>query len=70
MAAPAGTPSVIVDQLNRELRAVAEMVDLRQRVTAQGFTIAVSSPEDFKRAIAARSERYGRIVADIALKSE
>jgi tripartite-type tricarboxylate transporter receptor subunit TctC len=70
MAAPAGTPAVIVDQLNRELRAVAEMADLRQRLTAQGFTIAVSSPEDFKRAIAARSERYGRIVADIGLKSE
>jgi tripartite-type tricarboxylate transporter receptor subunit TctC len=70
LAAPMGTPPAIIERLNRELRAVAEMADLRQRLAAQGFTIAVSSPEDFRRAIAARSERYGRIVADIGLRPE
>jgi tripartite-type tricarboxylate transporter receptor subunit TctC len=70
LAAPAGTPPAIVERLNRELRAVADMADVRQRLTALGFSVAVSSPEEFKRAIAARSERYGKIVAEIGLKPE
>jgi tripartite-type tricarboxylate transporter receptor subunit TctC len=70
LAAPAGTPAPIVQRLNRELRAVADMPDVRQRLTALGFSVAVSSPDEFKRAIAARSERYGKIVAEIGLKPE
>jgi tripartite-type tricarboxylate transporter receptor subunit TctC len=70
LSAPAGTPTAIIERLNRDLRVVAETADLRQRLAAQGFTIAVSSSDDFKRAIAARYEKYGRIVADIGLKSE
>jgi tripartite-type tricarboxylate transporter receptor subunit TctC len=49
---------------------VAELPDLRERLTALGFTVAVSSPDEFKRAIAGYSERYGRIVSDIGLKGE
>jgi tripartite-type tricarboxylate transporter receptor subunit TctC len=70
LAAPAGTPAPIVQRLNRELRAVADMPDVRQRLTALGFSVAVSSPDEFKRAIAARSERYGKIVPEIGLKPE
>jgi tripartite-type tricarboxylate transporter receptor subunit TctC len=70
LSAPAGTPTAIIERLNRDLRVVAETAGLRQRLAAQGFTIAVSSSDDFKRAIAARYEKYGRMVADIGLKSE
>src|SRR5213078_1808174 len=70
ISAPTGTPASIVERLNRELRAVAELPDLSERLTALGFTVAVSSPGEFKRAIAGYSERYGRIVSDIGLRAE
>ncbi len=70
VAAPAPTPVPIIERLNRELKAVAEIPDVRQRLTAQGFTVTVSSPEEFRRAIASRHERYGRIIADVGLKAE
>jgi tripartite-type tricarboxylate transporter receptor subunit TctC len=70
VAAPAGTPAPIVERLNRELKAVAELPDVRQSLGAQGFTVAVSSPDEFRRAIASRHDRFGRIIADVGLKAE
>jgi tripartite-type tricarboxylate transporter receptor subunit TctC len=70
VAAPAGTPAPIVERLNRELKAVAELPDVRQSLGAQGFAVAVSSPDEFRRAIASRHDRFGRIIADVGLKAE
>ncbi len=69
IAAPAGTPAAIIDRLNRELRGVAELPDLHDRLSAQGFSIAVSTPDAFRRSIAAEHERFGRMISELGLKA-
>ncbi|HEX6530532.1 MAG TPA: tripartite tricarboxylate transporter substrate binding protein, partial [Burkholderiales bacterium] len=43
--APAGTPPEIIARLNREVNAVLELPDLREKLTAQGIEIVPGTPE-------------------------
>jgi tripartite-type tricarboxylate transporter receptor subunit TctC len=45
--APAGTPRPIIDRLRNELKAVAAIPDVREKMLAQGQTPIVNTPEEF-----------------------
>jgi tripartite-type tricarboxylate transporter receptor subunit TctC len=45
--APAGTPRPIIDRLRDELKAVAAIPDVREKMLAQGQTPIVNTPEEF-----------------------
>jgi putative tricarboxylic transport membrane protein len=63
MAAPTGTPKAIVDRLHAELKAVAQLPEIRQQMVDLG-TIPVDSPPpvELKRFLAAEIERWGGII--------
>jgi tripartite-type tricarboxylate transporter receptor subunit TctC len=63
MAAPTGTPKAIVDRLHAELKAVAQLPEIRQQMIDLG-TIPVDSPPpaELKRFLAAEIERWGGII--------
>jgi tripartite-type tricarboxylate transporter receptor subunit TctC len=63
MAAPTGTPEEIVDRLHAELKAVAQLPDIRQQMVDLG-TIPVDSPPpaELKRFLAEEIERWGGII--------
>jgi tripartite-type tricarboxylate transporter receptor subunit TctC len=48
LAAPAKTPRVIIDRLNREVRTAAAAPDLRQRLQDLGVDVRASSPEELR----------------------
>jgi len=45
--APAGTPSAVVDRVSRELSAIAELPDVRERLSELGLAARGSSPKVF-----------------------
>ena len=45
--APAGTPRVIIERLQRELKAVINLPEVREKMLAQGQTPVGNTPEEF-----------------------
>ncbi len=45
--APAGTPRPVIDRLRNELKAVASLPEVREKMIAQGQTPIVNTPEEF-----------------------
>ncbi len=57
--APAKTAPAIVQQLYREIRAIAETPDVRQTLVAQGNEVVANTPQEFAKFIRAEATRWG-----------
>ena len=60
--APAGTPPAVVDRLNRELRAVLAMPEVKQRMAALGQNLVGNSPQEFASFLKDEVAKMGEIV--------
>ena len=60
--APAGTPKDIVALLNREVNAVLQQSDLRDRLAAQGIEIAGSTPEAVQAVVLEEVAKWARVI--------
>ena len=67
---PAGTPRPIVEWLNAEATKAFSAPDMRERLTAQGLTLPLGSPEDFSRHIAAETRRWGDVISAAGIKMQ
>ncbi len=70
IAGPAGMPRPIVMQLNRDLAAVLQDADTRERITRQGATPAPSTPEQLTATLKNDFVRFRKIIADAGLKPQ
>ena len=70
MLAPAGTPSVAIDWVNRETRRAFAAEQVRQRYLAQGTALPLGSPDDFAAHIAAERQRWGEIIRKAGIRLE
>jgi tripartite-type tricarboxylate transporter receptor subunit TctC len=68
--APAGTPKPIVERLQRELRAVLALPEVRDRMLAQGQTPIGNSPEEAAANQRADVEKWGALIHGFGLKIE
>lgn len=68
--APAGTPRVIVDWLNTELRKILQSPDVRNRLSSDGAETAGSSPEVFGAYIKAELGKWGKVVSATGAKAD
>jgi tripartite-type tricarboxylate transporter receptor subunit TctC len=59
---PAGIPRPIVQKLNEALITAMRSPEMRQRISASGFELWTSSPEEFGRIVRQDRERWGPIV--------
>ncbi|MBB1603826.1 tripartite tricarboxylate transporter substrate binding protein [Variovorax sp. UMC13] len=62
LLAPAGTPQLIVDRLNKELVAVLKSPDIRDRLAGMGATVVADTPEEFGRFMADEINKWGPVV--------
>ena len=69
MLSPA-TPRPLVDRINRELNAVLERADVRERFAASGLQIAGGSPEDFAAVLRRDYDKYGAALRSAGVKPE
>ena len=70
MYAPAGTPQEIVLLLNRELNAVLQIPDLREKLAAQGIEIISGTPDALRADIEDELVKWGKVIADANIKPE
>jgi tripartite-type tricarboxylate transporter receptor subunit TctC len=70
MFAPAGTPMPIVNRINRELVAVLNRPDLREKGADLGIEIFGSSPRELDDYVKSQIALWGQLTADAGLKPE
>ena len=66
--APGKTPRSIVDRLNQEIRAVANLPDVRKTLTSQGNEVIAGTPQDFARLIVEEADKWGAIGQKLGVK--
>ena len=70
IGAPKGTPSAVIDTLNREINAVLADREIVAKLISIGSEPRPGSVADFGRAIAEETEKWGKVVRFAGLKVE
>src|SRR5215467_10335839 len=70
LIAPAGTPRPIVERLNKELRALAETDQVKQRIQAEGGDAMTSTPEEYAKDIDKEETKWSTLIRKLNLKVE
>ena len=70
MAAPAGTPTAIIDRLNHEIAAILHDPEVRPRLEEMGFTPLGDSPQASRKFIEDEIVKWGKAVRDSGAKVE
>jgi tripartite-type tricarboxylate transporter receptor subunit TctC len=70
VVAPAGTPKAMVNRFSAEIRKALAHPEVRAQLTAQGFTIRGSTPEELGSATRAQLARYQKLMKEAGIKAE
>jgi tripartite-type tricarboxylate transporter receptor subunit TctC len=70
LLAPAGTPQPIVDLLNKELRALVNVDQVKQRIQAEGGDAMTSSPGEYAKDIDQEERKWSVLIKKLNLKVE
>ena len=62
IVAPAGTPPAIIAQLNRQIAALLQSPDIRERLAVQGLEAASNSPAEFGSYIASEVRKWAVVI--------
>jgi len=62
LAVAAGTPAPIVERLNREIRKVLDLPDVKQRLAELGGDARASTPEEMRAHIERESDKWRRLI--------
>ena len=68
--APAGTPAEAVNRLNEELKAIAALPEIRERLSGLGLAAQSGTPQQFAEHIGSETEKIARIVKEAGIKFE
>lgn len=62
--APKGTDPIIVNKLNSAVKEVLELPEIRERFVAQGNSIRIETPEQFKKTVHNDRIKWAKVVKD------
>ncbi len=68
IAAPAGTPAMVINKLHDDIVDVMAQPDLKQALTAQGFTVITNTPAEFAKKIASETSMWTDLKASAKAK--
>jgi tripartite-type tricarboxylate transporter receptor subunit TctC len=68
--APAGTPAEIIRQLAQEIRRIAQLPDIREKLVPLGFDVQSSSPQELRAAVATGLAKWGKIARDAGIEPQ
>jgi tripartite-type tricarboxylate transporter receptor subunit TctC len=68
--APAGTPRAVIDRLQRELKAVINLPEVKERMVAQGQTPVGNTPEEFAANVRADLPKWEALIKASGAKLE
>ena len=70
VAAPAGTPAVLVHRINRDLARALATDTAKAWFRSQGGTVIADTPADFGKRIKADYERWGEVIRAAGIKAQ
>jgi tripartite-type tricarboxylate transporter receptor subunit TctC len=70
IGAPKGTPTEVVDRLNKEVNAALADPAVKTRMAELGSEIFPGSPTDFGKLIADETEKWGKVIRFAGIKAE
>ncbi|UUX95453.1 tripartite tricarboxylate transporter substrate binding protein [Aquabacterium sp. J223] len=70
LLAPAGTPPAVIARLNREVNAILQLPEVRERLLAMGVEPLGGSSAEAEREVREEYARYGRVVKQFGIKGE
>jgi tripartite-type tricarboxylate transporter receptor subunit TctC len=70
IAAPAGTPRLVVERLHKELTVILARPETKKRFETEGGDTQQMSPDEFGRFIAAETAKWARVVKDAGIHAE
>jgi tripartite-type tricarboxylate transporter receptor subunit TctC len=68
--APAQTPKEIVTRLHRELSAILQTSEIKERFAADGGDAGGNTPEEFARYIRSETEKWAKVVKAAGIRQE
>lgn len=68
--APAMTPRLIVDQLNKEVARIMGLPDIRDKLLSQGLIHSANTPEEFDKFVRAEIEKLTQVIKAANIKVE
>lgn len=68
--APARTPSAIVERLHKELQAVVQAPDIKERLASLGIVASGSTPAEFRAEMERDLRKYGEVVKAANIRPE
>jgi tripartite-type tricarboxylate transporter receptor subunit TctC len=70
IVAPAGTPSAIVDKLNKEVAAIMQSPEMQKQLANQGLEFTAMTPAEFGTFMEKELAQWGRVVKEGGIKAE
>ena len=70
LLAPAGTPREVIARLHKEIVAILNRPDVKERFARDGTEVVASSPEDFSAYIRAEAEKWAKVVKKAGIRPE
>jgi tripartite-type tricarboxylate transporter receptor subunit TctC len=68
VAGPAKLPAPVTERLNREMNAVLQLPDIRERFTGMGSTVTGGTPAQAVAIMQSELAKYGKLIADAGIK--
>jgi tripartite-type tricarboxylate transporter receptor subunit TctC len=68
--APANSPAMLINRLNREADRFLDMPDTKERFFNAGVETVGGSPQDFAAAIKSDMARLGKVIKDAGIRAE
>ena len=70
VVAPAATPRAVVELLQREIRRVVAVPEMRTRLLQSAFEPVVDTPDAFRRYLQTERSKWSRVVREAGIKPE
>ncbi len=70
LSAPAGIPAGILEKINRDVRTLLKMPDVRETLAEQGIEAAPTSAAEMRQLVHADLARWTRVVREAGIKAE
>ena len=70
VGAPRGTPSGVIDRLNKEMNSLLADPKTKARLADLGGTTLSGSPGEFRKLIADETEKWSKVIREANIKAE
>jgi len=68
--APAGTPKAVVDKLNREISAIVESPEIKEKLKGQGVETDAMKPDELASLYQTETAKWAKVIRDSKVASE